>query len=98
MTSFILLDDEVNFLKSNQKLRLIVNQVYWWNARKQSSEGSNFASDFPIRQACRNFWKANIFFLRIDQVSLFSTKNNGIIKNDIEENVLFYRVVRVIPH
>ena len=24
-------------------------------------------------------------------------KNNGIIRNDIEENIKFYRVVRVIP-
>ena len=33
-TSFILYDDGV--LKSIQKLRQIVNQVYWRNARKQS--------------------------------------------------------------
>ena len=37
-------------------------------------------------------------FRRIDQVLRIFTKNNGIIRNDIEENVLFYRVVRVIPH
>ena len=35
-TSFILYDDEVNSLKSIQRLRLIVYQMYWWNARKQS--------------------------------------------------------------
>ena len=28
----------------------------------------------------------------------FFTKNNGIIRNDFKENVLFYRAVRVIPH
>ena len=47
-TSFILKDDEVNSLKSIQRLRLIEYQVYWWNARKQSifhTGGSNFASD-----------------------------------------------------
>ena len=37
-------------------------------------------------------------FRRIDQVLRIFTKNNGIIRNDTEENVLFYRVVRVIPH
>ena len=68
-----------------------------------SRGGSNFASDFPSRQACQNavnlvFEKQIYIFLRIDQVLLFCTKNNGIIRNDIEENVLFYRVVRVIPH
>ena len=39
-----------------------------------------------------------IFFFRIDQVLRIFTKNNGFIRNDIEGNVLFYRVVRVIPH
>ena len=32
-------------------------------------------------------------FCRIDQVLRTSTKNNGIIRNDIEGNVLFYRLV-----
>ena len=36
-------------------------------------------------------------FRRIDQVLRIFTKNNGIII-DIEGNVIFYRVVRVIPH
>ena len=64
---------------------------------------SNFASDFPSRQACQNavnivFEKQIYIFLRITQVLRFCTKNNGIIRNDIEENVPFYRVERVIPH
>ena len=37
-------------------------------------------------------------FRRIDHVLRIFTKNNGIIRNDIEGNVLFYRVVRVMPH
>ena len=37
-------------------------------------------------------------FRRIDQVLSIITKNDRIIGNDIEGNVLFYRVVRVIPH
>ena len=68
-----------------------------------SHGGSNFASDFPSRQACQNavnhvFEKQIYIFLRIDLVLRFFTKNDGIIRNDIEGNVLFYRVVRVIPH
>ena len=68
-----------------------------------SHGGSNFASDFPSRQACQNavnhvFEKQIYICLRIDQVLRIHAKNNGIIRNDIEGNVLFYRVVRVIPH
>ena len=68
-----------------------------------SQGGSNFASDFPSRQACKNavnhvFEQQIYMFRRIDQVLRIFTKNNGIIRNDIEGNVLFYRVVRVIPH
>ena len=37
-------------------------------------------------------------FLLIDQILRIFPKNNGIIINDIEGNVLFYSVVRVIPH
>ena len=65
--------------------------------------GSNFASDFPSRQACQNvvdhvFEQQIYMFLRIDQVLRIFTKNNGIIRRDIEGIVLFYMVVRVIPH
>ena len=86
-----------NFLKSINKLCLIVYQMYWWNARKQSIFHI-FASDLLSRQACQNavnhvFEKQIYIFLRITQVLRFCTKNNGIIRNDIEENVLFYRVV-----
>ena len=57
--------------------------------------GCNFASNFLSRQACQNnvnhvFEKQSIFFfLKIDQVLRFCTKNNGIIRKYIEENVLF---------
>ena len=68
-----------------------------------SHGGSNFASDSPSRQARQNvvyhvFGKQIYDFLRIDQVLRFCTENNGIIRNDIEENVLFYSVEIVIPH
>ena len=68
-----------------------------------SHGGSNFASDLPSRQACQNavnhVFELQIYmFHRIDQVLCIFTKNNGIIRNDIEGNALFYRVVRVIPH
>ena len=63
---------------------------------------SNFASEFPSRPACQNavnlvFEKQIYICFRIDQVLRIFTKTNGIIRNDIEGNVLFYRVVRVIP-
>ena len=68
-----------------------------------SHRGCNFASNFSGRQSCQNginhvFEKQVYIFLETDQVLRFCTKNNGIIRNDIEENVLFYRKVRVIPH
>ena len=68
-----------------------------------SHGGSNFASGFTSRQACQSavngvFEKQIYIFLRNTQVLRIFTKNNGIIRNDIDENVLFYRVVRVIPH
>ena len=39
-----------------------------------------------------------ICFVELIKFYAFLPKNNGIIRNDIEGNVLFYRVVRVIPH
>ena len=68
-----------------------------------SNGGSNFISDFSSRLACQNavihvFEKQIYIFLRNTQVLRIFTKNNGIFRNDIEENVLFYRVVRVIHH
>ena len=86
-TSFILQDDEVNVLKIIQKLRLIVYQVCWWNAWKQSifhTRGSNFASNFPSRQACQNvishaFEKQIYNFLRIDQIYVFVLKINVLL-------------------
>ena len=58
---------------------------------------------FLSRQACQNavnnvFEQQIYIWLRIVQVLHIFTKNNGIMRNDIEGNVLFYRVVRVIPH
>ena len=59
------------------------------------TQGSNFASD---SQACQNavyhvFEKQIYIFLRIDQVLRFCTKITVL-----KENVLFYKVVRVISH
>ena len=39
-----------------------------------------------------------ICFVELIKFYVFLPKNSGIIRNDIEGNVLFYRVVRVIPH
>ena len=68
-----------------------------------SHRGSNFASNFPSRQAIRMllimFLKSKfIFFFELLKFYVVFTKNYGIIRNDIEGNVLFYRVVRDIPH
>ena len=62
---------------------------------------SNFASDFrDVKHVRINhvFEKHIYIFLRITQILHFCTKSKGIIRNDVEENVLFYGVVRVIPH
>ena len=63
---------------------------------------SIFASDFTSLQARQNalnyVFENNIYtILRIDQGLCLCTKNNGIIRNDIEANVLFYSLERVIP-
>ena len=68
-----------------------------------SHGGSNFANDFPSRQACQNavnhvLNSKFIFFFELIKFYAFLLKNNGIIRNDIEGFFLFYRVVRVIPH
>ena len=64
--------------------------------------GGNFRSKFLSRQAYKD--AANHFFeKRIDncfrnyEVLRVLIKYNGIISNDIEENIQLYRVVRVIP-
>ena len=64
--------------------------------------GDNFRSKFLSRQAYQN--AANLVFekqkdncFRNYKVLRVLIKFNGIIRNDIEENIKFYRVVRVIP-
>ena len=59
------------------------------------TRGSNFASD---SQACQNavyhvFEKQMIFFLELIKFYVFVLKITVL-----KENVLFYKVVRVIPH
>ena len=105
-TSFILLDDEVIFSqKHSETAPNSISSVLVKCTKIEyfSHGGSNFASNFPSRQAYQNavnhvFEKQMYILLRITQVLRFFTKNNDIITNDIEGNVLFYRVVRVIPH
>ena len=64
--------------------------------------GGNFRSKFLSRQAYQD--AANhVFEKRKDncfknyEVLRVLVKYNGIIRNDIEENIKFYGVVRVIP-
>ena len=45
------------------------------------------------------FRKANLYFSSNNLfLRGFFTENSGIIRNNIEGNVLFYRVLRVISH
>ena len=76
---------------------MLENRVFFKNG------GSNFACGFKNRQVCQkavnHVLKSKfIFFFELLKFYVFLLKNNGIIRNDIEENVLFYRIVRVIPH
>ena len=64
--------------------------------------GGNLRSKFLSRQACQDatnhvFEKRKDNCFRNYEVLLVLIKYNGIIRNDIEENIQFYRVVRVIP-
>ena len=64
-----------------------------------SHGGSNFANDFLSRQACQNaVYQVLYFSSNYSSFMGFFTRNNGIIMNNIEKNVLLYSVVRVIPH
>ena len=64
--------------------------------------GGNFRSKFLSRQAYKDaenhvFEKRKDNCFRNYKVLRVLIKYNGIIRNDIEENIKFYRVVRVIP-
>ena len=64
--------------------------------------GGNFRSKFLSRQAYQDaanhvFEKRKDNCFRTYEVWRVLIKYNGIIRNDIEENIKFYRVVRVIP-
>ena len=64
--------------------------------------GGNFRSKFLSRRAYQEaanhvFEKGKDNLLRNYEVLRVLIKNNGIIRNDIEETIQFYRVVRVIP-
>ena len=62
----------------------------------------NFRSKFLNRQAYQDAAK-HVFEKRKDncfrnyEVLRVLIKYNGILRNDIEENIKFYRVVRVVP-
>ena len=65
--------------------------------------GGNFRSKFL---SCQTYQDAanNVFEKQKDncfrnyEILRLLINYNGIIRNDIEENIKFYRVVRVIPH
>ena len=64
--------------------------------------GGNFRSKFLSRQAYQDaanrvFEKRKNHCFRNYEVLRVLIKYNGIIRNYIEENIKFYRVVRVIP-
>ena len=64
--------------------------------------GGNFRSKLLSRQAYQDpenhvFEKRKNNGLRNYEVLRVLIKYSGIIRNDIEENIKFYRVVRVIP-
>ena len=64
--------------------------------------GGNFRNKFLSRQAYQDavkhvFEKQRDKCFRNYEVLWVLIKNNGTIRNDIEENIKFYRVVRVIP-
>ena len=64
--------------------------------------GGNFRSEFLSRQAYQDaanhvFEKQKDNCFRNYEVWRGLIKYNGIIRNDNEENIKFYRVVRVIP-
>ena len=65
-------------------------------------KGGNFRSKFLSRQAYQDaanhiFEKRKDSCFRNYEVLRVLIKYNGIIRNDIEENIKYYRVVRVIP-
>ena len=64
--------------------------------------GGDFRSKFLSRQAYQDaanhvFEKRRDNGFRNYEILRVLIKYNGIIRNDIEENIKFYRVVRVIP-
>ena len=64
--------------------------------------GGSFRSKFLSRQAYQDaanhvFEKRKDNCFRKYEVLRVLIKYNSIIRNDIEENIIFYRVVRVIP-
>ena len=64
--------------------------------------GDNFRSKFLSRQAYQDaanhvFAKQKESCFRNDEVLRVLIKYNGTIRNDIEENIKLYGVVRVIP-
>ena len=79
-------------------------QVYWKNALKLCfpHRGGNLRSKFLSRQAYQDaanhvFEKRKDNCFRDYEVLRVLIKYNGITRNNIEENIKFYRVVRVIP-
>ena len=84
---------------------LVSSVLIWKNALKRcffQHSGGNFKCRFLSRQAYQDtanhvFEKRKDNCFRNFEVLRVLIKYNGIIRNDIEENIKFYRVVRVIP-
>ena len=93
------------FSKSKSANLLCSYQAYWKNALKRcffSHRCGIFRSKFLSRQAYQDaanhvFEKPKDTCFRNYEVLRVLIKYNGNIRNDIEENIKFYRVVRVIP-
>ena len=85
------------------KTPMLVSSV-WENALKRcfSTQGGNLGSKFLSRQAYQDaanhvFEKQNDYCFRNYELLRVLINNKGIIRNEIESNIQFYRVVRVIP-
>ena len=93
------------FSKSKSANLLCSYQMYWKKYIKTlffPHRGGNFRCRFLSRQAYQDaenhvFEKRKDNCFRNYEVLRVLIKLNGPIRNDIEENIKFYRVVRVIP-
>ena len=91
--------------KVNQRISYARSKCIGKNALKRcffQHMGGKFRSKFLSRLAYQNaanhvFEKRKDDCFRNYEILRVLIKYNGIIRNDIEENIKFYRVVRIIP-